>query len=107
MFYLFPTICESYDILQMAEPGADASTLIDDKCDLDMRYILKRMSSPRKERATAGQALDIIESKQEIVSRLGLIHRKQCPRNLIFVQSQEKRWNFTICPETLPYNTNA
>ena len=47
----------------MASNGADNDALISDSCDLDMRDLLKKMSYPREQRATAKDALDIVESK--------------------------------------------
>ena len=38
--------------------------LINDSCDLDMRELLKKMSKPMKDRVTAREALDIVESKK-------------------------------------------
>ena len=47
----------------MASNGADVDALISDSCDLDMRDLLKKMSYPREQRATAKDALEFVESK--------------------------------------------
>ena len=57
-----------YFLLQLASDGADVDALINDSCDLDMRDLLKRMSYPKERRLTAREALNIVESKQNLVS---------------------------------------
>ena len=49
-------------ILQMAYNRDNVDALIDDRCDLDMRELLKRMSYPMKKRASAREALEMVES---------------------------------------------
>ena len=54
----------------MATNGVDVDALINDNCDLDMRDLLKKMAYPWEQRATAKEALDIVESKSLINTNL-------------------------------------
>lgn len=83
-------------IVIMASTGADVDALINDNCDLDMRDLLKKMSYPREQRATAKEALDIVERKEMIQQRIERDRELKLQQQLQQLLRQQKQHEYQL-----------